>query len=270
MSAARAVGAAGDSAGRLQGEGMAEDQREAAAPSRERWLLALHSSGESLGVGLQGLADPGPARLAVFPLGRALANGLLESVESVLPAAAWPRLARLAVALGPGGFTGTRLTVALARTLAQQLALPLDGVGSFALMARRLLAAPEPPASPFWLVQELPRRGLVAGLYGVDPAASGGALEISAPRLYRDEAALAEAGALLVTPSAAATGPVVAGGAGDGAPPSVLRRCPALVVLPEDVDQLLRCSQTAAVAARPAPWQMVLPLYPTSPVGPTP
>lgn len=228
----------------------------AAAAGRERWLLALHSSGESLGVGLQDLADSAPARLAVFPLGRALANGLLESVESVLPAAAWPRLGRLAVALGPGGFTGTRLTVALARTLAQQLALPLDGVGSFALMARRLLAGAEPPGSPFWLVQELPRRGLVAGLYGADPAGSGGALEISAPRLYRDAAALAEAGALLVP----ATGPVVA----------VLPRCPALVVLPEDVDQLLRCSQAAALAARPAPWQTVLPLYPTSPVDPTP
>ena len=266
MSLARPVGAAGDAAGSLEAEGvaegqgeaqgqreaegqrLAEGQPEAAATGGERWLLALHSSGESLGVGLQGLADSAPARLAVFPLGRALANGLLESVEAVLPAAAWPRLGRLAVALGPGGFTGTRLTVALARTLAQQLALPLDGVGSFALMARRLLAGPEPPASPFWLVQELPRRGLVAGLYAVDPAGSGGALEISAPRLYRDEVALAEAGALLV--------------------PSP-RRCPALVVLPEDVDQLLRCSQAAAVAARPAPWQTVLPLYPTSPVGPT-
>lgn len=224
-----------------------------------RWLLALHSSGESLGVGLLDLAAEAPPRLAVFPLGRALANGLLESVESVLPATAWPQLGRLAVALGPGGFTGTRLTVALARTLAQQLALPLDGVGSFTLIARRLQAAAEPPASPFWLVQELPRRGLVAGLYGADPEEPGGALEISSPRLYRDEVALAEAGASLV-PAAA----------GEGAPPPALRRCPALVVLPEDVDQLLRCSRAAAVAARPAPWQMVLPLYPTSPVDPTP
>jgi hypothetical protein len=96
----------------------------------------------------------------------------------------------------------------------------------------------------------------VAGLYGADPAIPVGALEISAPRLYRDAAALAEAGALL----APATGPVVA----------VLPRCPAQVVLPEDVDQLLRCSQAAALAARPAPWQTVLPLYPTSPVDPKP
>jgi hypothetical protein len=66
----------------------------------------------------------------------------------------------------PGGFTSTRLTVVLARTLAQQLQLPLDGVGSWLLIARRL-GLTEAPA---WLVQELPRRGLVAGLYGPAPA----------------------------------------------------------------------------------------------------
>jgi len=231
----------------------------------DRWLLALHSSGENLGVGLQPLGDAGaPPRLAVFPLGRSLANGLLESVESVLPASAWPQLGRLAVATGPGGFTGTRLTLALARTLAQQLGLPLDGVGSFTLMAKRWLGGgvgggSEGGEAPFWLVQELPRRGLVAGLYGPDPAQPAAALEISAPRLYRGDAALVEAEAVLL-----------ASGPGAGAASPSLRRCPAEVLLPEDVAQLLRSSQAAAAAGVPAPWSPVLPLYPTSPVGPPP
>lgn len=219
------------------------------------WLLALHSSGETLGVALQRLGEPGPPQLAAFPLGRALSNDLFRCVEAVLPAEEWSQLARLAVATGPGGFTGTRLTVTLARTLAQQLALPLDGVGSFLLMARRMLRQPEPLAEPFWLVQELPRRGLVAGLYAPDPQHPGGALELLGPRLYREPTALADAEAHLATPGFVA---------GVSRPPAL--RCPAQVQQPQDVAELLRWSQEAAAAGLPAPWQAVLPQYPTSPV----
>ncbi|MEA5389642.1 tRNA (adenosine(37)-N6)-threonylcarbamoyltransferase complex dimerization subunit type 1 TsaB [Cyanobium gracile UHCC 0139] len=207
-------------------------------PDGRRWLLALHSSSESLGVGLQRLGAAAPERLETFPLGRSLSNGLFECLESVLPASAWPRLGRLAVATGPGGFTGTRLTVVLARTLAQQLALPLDGISSFRLMARRLLTGSQPPGDgPFWLLQELPRRGVVAGLYGADPGQPGGIAELEAPRLHRDSGALA--------------------------PYPIL---PALVQLPEDVIQLLGIGAANAAEGQDAPWQPVLPLYPTSPV----
>ncbi len=208
-------------------------------PDRRPWLLALHSSSDSLGVGLQRLGAVQPERLERFPLGRSLSNGLFDCLESVLPASAWPRLVRLAVATGPGGFTGTRLTVVLARTLAQQLALPLDGISSYQLMARRLLAGPMPPseAGPFWLLQELPRRGVVAGLYGADPGQPGGVAELEAPRLHRCR---------------------------DDLPPFPIH--PAEVCLPEDVVQLLGFSAASAAAGLSAPWQPVLPLYPTSPV----
>lgn len=203
------------------------------------WLLALHSSSDSLGVGLQRLGATQPERLERFPLGRSLSNGLFDCLESVLPASAWPQLGRLAVATGPGGFTGTRLTVVLARTLAQQLALPLDGISSFRLMARRLLSGSQPPgaAGPFWLLQELPRRGVVAGLYGADPGQPGGVAELEVPKLHRGSDALA---------------------------PYPIHS--AEVRLPEDVIQLLDFSAASAAAGLAAPWQPVLPLYPTSPV----
>ena len=211
-------------------------------PESSRWLLALHSSSELLGVGLQRLGQAEEPVLAVFPGGRDLSSGLLGALEQVLPAAAWPSLGRLAVAIGPGGFTGTRLTVTLARTLAQQLAIPLDGVGSFQLMAQRLLASdPSPGSGPVALVQELPRHGWVAGLYGLDVLAPGGVAELKVPRLYRSEADLEAAM--------------------DLAP-----QHPAVALVPEDVEQLLRHSQAAALGQRPGPWQPVLPLYPTSPV----
>jgi tRNA threonylcarbamoyl adenosine modification protein YeaZ len=199
-------------------------------------LLALHSSGAVLAVGWRSLADAAADRIAVFDPGRALANQLLSCVEMVCPAAAWPRLQRLAVAVGPGGFTSTRITVVFARTLAQQLQLPLDGVGSQQLVARRL----DLPG-PSWLVQELPRRGLVAGLYGPDPEEPGGVREILAPRLYADAEALT---------------------ACDPAPQLPLPQDPAA-----DVAALLDLAQMAQRAGRSAPWQRVLPIYASSPVA---
>jgi tRNA threonylcarbamoyladenosine biosynthesis protein TsaB len=204
------------------------------------WLLALHSSSQVLGVGVRPLGPDGPARQrsAAFPLGRALANDLLGCVEELLPAEQWPQLGRLAVATGPGGFTGTRLTVVLARTLAQQLHLPLDGFSSFLLVARRLALH-----QPTWLTQELPRRGVVAGLYGPDPQALGGITELEPPRLV----------------------PALAALHASGLPPHPIQE--AAVHLPADVEQLLDLGAEAHARAVVAPWQPVLPLYPTSPVA---
>jgi tRNA threonylcarbamoyl adenosine modification protein YeaZ len=203
------------------------------------WLLALHSSSAELGVGVRRLDGGGPDRIAGFPLGRGLSNQLLSCVEQLLPAAHWPQLARLAVATGPGGFTGTRLTVVMARTLAQQLQRPLDGVGSFLLMAQRLGLS-----EATWLVQELPRRGLVAGLYGPRPGPADGVMEVvelQPPRLYPGTAGLA---AIHPAPC-----------------------LPAEVAVEADVAALLAISGRAHRLGQPAPWQPVLPLYPSSPVG---
>ena len=197
-------------------------------------VLALHSSSDVLGVGV---AWPGMARLAelgAFPLGRGLANQLLTCIEQLLPADQWPQLDRLAVAIGPGGFTSTRLTVVLARTLAQQLDVPLDGVGSFLLVARRLAIQ-----EPTWLLQELARRGVVAGLYGPAPRGDSAAVvELEAPRLFAPDTPLPP-------------GPQLA----------------AVAQLPADVGQLLELSLQAHAQGLAAPWQPVLPLYPTSPVA---
>ncbi|MFM1811274.1 MAG: hypothetical protein RLZZ336_212 [Cyanobacteriota bacterium] len=196
-------------------------------------LLALHSSSPVLGVALLDLQRPeAPPRLMAFDLGRGLSNHLFSCVEQLLPADRWPQLARLAVATGPGGFTGTRLTVVLARTLAQQLQLPLDGISSFALVAARLGLA-----EPTWLCQALPRRGVVAGHYGPDPAGTGGVVELAGPRLF-------------ATGTPLPPGPCV----------------DAAVQIPGDLRPLLTISATRAAAGMPSPWQAVLPLYPTSPV----
>lgn len=209
------------------------------------WLLALHSSSETLAVALQRLdGESIPAEVGCFPLGRRLSNELLSCVEQVLPAAHWPQIGRIVVATGPGGFTGTRLTIVLARTLAQQLAVPLHGFSSFLLMARRLAAAGQPAhgLERFWLAQELPRRGTVAGCYGPCPSCLGGIEEREVPRLF------------------------AGGERWPGAPGAAEPCLPAVVDAREDALQLLQLGVLAAQQALPGPWQPVLPLYPTSPV----
>jgi hypothetical protein len=169
---------------------------------------------------------------------------LFECLETVLPAPSWSALTRLAVATGPGGFTATRVTVVLARTLAQQLAIPLDGLSSFQLVARRLWHAPgEPGNGPFWLVQDLPRHGLVAGLYEADPTVPGGVAERRPPVLFRQPE----------HPTAMAPVPIVQ----------------ACHQLPDDLEQLLAFCRARARSGLPSPWERVLPIYPTSPVGQT-
>lgn len=205
------------------------------------WLLALHSSSDTFGVALQPLGQQEvPPAIQAFPLGRALANDLLPCVEAVLPARQWKQLARVVVATGPGGFTGTRLTVAMARTLCQQLGLPLDGISSFHLMARRLLVE-NPTSEPVTLCQELPRHGVVAGLYRLDSTSPGGVAELNPPQLYRQEDDLVR---VLGHHSRYAAQPQ----------------------LPSDAQELLAISQERARLGWPAPWVSVVPLYPTSPV----
>ncbi len=210
-------------------------------------LVALHSSTDCLAVGLQPLAGSEPPQVLAFPLGRQLSGALLPCLEQLLPAPRWPEIGRLVVATGPGGFTSTRLTVVMARTLAQQLAVPLHGFGSFLPVARRLLRQrPElAGVERFWLVQDLPRRGTVAGCYGADPAGLGAIAELEQPRLFRPGEAFAE-----------------------GLAPELI--LPAAVDAPLDVLELLALGQAAAALGLAGPWQPVLPLYPTSPVDFTP
>jgi len=71
------------------------------------------------------------------------ATRLLEMAHELLAQAgvAWSEIDRIAVGLGPGGFTGLRVGIATARGLAQSLSAEIVGVSSLQALAHAALAA---------------------------------------------------------------------------------------------------------------------------------
>merc|ERR1712093_524115 len=136
--------------------------------SKSKYFLALHSSSESFGVAIKDNESPETIiKREVFNIGRSLSNKLFSCIEEILPRKFWNQIIRISVAKGPGSFTSTRLTISMARTIAQQINCSLDSMSSFHLMAPRLYKYlnQNQTFNPFWIKDILPRRGIVAGKY---------------------------------------------------------------------------------------------------------
>ncbi len=206
----------------------------------ESFLLALHSSTNTLGVAILNSKSPKESIISsTFPIGRYLSNKVVNCIEELFPASSWHQLSRISVAIGPGGFTGTRLTVILARTLAQQLECHLDGISSFALMAPRLAKDLSTRHEPFWITQELPRKGIIAGKYQIINDSKMNSfeevLELEKPHLLSSECK--------VIPTVKASENVTL-----------------------DVVRLLKVSLFAQKTGQKKSWRNVFPIYASSPV----
>ncbi|ASC73085.1 tRNA threonylcarbamoyladenosine biosynthesis protein TsaB [Halomicronema hongdechloris C2206] len=95
--------------------------------------LAIHTTSPDLGLAISDFA--GLTKRRVWPLGRELSTHFHGCLQEMVHPYGWAELEFIAVAQGPGGFTGTRIGVVTARTLAQQLSVPLFGVCSLAAVA---------------------------------------------------------------------------------------------------------------------------------------
>jgi tRNA threonylcarbamoyl adenosine modification protein YeaZ len=102
-----------------------------------KYGLALHTSSPALGLAIGSHADD--LRCQTWDLGRETSNYLHPYLLDFISPQSWQDLGWIAVAAGPGGFTGTRLALVTARTLGQQLDLPVFTVSSLAAIAWQLL-----------------------------------------------------------------------------------------------------------------------------------
>ena len=98
-------------------------------------LVAIETSGDLCGVAV--LRDGLPAVEQTFRHHMHLSEGLLDTMQTVLrvAGASLADVTALAVGIGPGSFTGTRIGVMTAKTLAAVREIPLYGVVGLAALA---------------------------------------------------------------------------------------------------------------------------------------
>ena len=101
--------------------------------SSNQYAIALHTSTPQLAIAVNNYE--GDSRSRVWDLGRGLASSLHSHLAEVMTPQTWQDFRFIAVAKGPGGFTGTRVGVVTARTIAQQLNIPVFGVSNLAALA---------------------------------------------------------------------------------------------------------------------------------------
>ncbi|MEM6614026.1 MAG: tRNA (adenosine(37)-N6)-threonylcarbamoyltransferase complex dimerization subunit type 1 TsaB [Cyanobacteria bacterium P01_C01_bin.72] len=132
----------------------------------QKYAIALHTSTPQLGITVNNYA--GDSRSQTWDLGRDLASQLHQHLAKILLPQTWQDLEFIAVAKGPGGFTGTRVGVVTARTIAQQLDIPLYGISNLAAVAAQNIDH-NFPEDRLIAVQMNARRGeIFVGIYQVN------------------------------------------------------------------------------------------------------
>ncbi|MDJ0556674.1 MAG: tRNA (adenosine(37)-N6)-threonylcarbamoyltransferase complex dimerization subunit type 1 TsaB [Microcoleaceae cyanobacterium MO_207.B10] len=99
----------------------------------KKYGLGIHTSSPELGFAISNFAED--IRSQAWNLGRDLSTNLHQKLLEFMPPQTWSDLSLIAVAKGPGSFTGTRMGVVTARTLAQQLDIPLFAISTLAAIA---------------------------------------------------------------------------------------------------------------------------------------
>ncbi|MEH2383721.1 MAG: tRNA (adenosine(37)-N6)-threonylcarbamoyltransferase complex dimerization subunit type 1 TsaB [Nostoc sp.] len=134
-----------------------------------KYALALHTTTPELGLAISNFA--GETRSQVWNLGRDLSSLIHQYLIEFIKPQTWADLSFIAVAKGPGGFTGTRIGVVTARTLGQQLDIPVFAISTLAAVAWSEAGKSQNPKT---IAVEMPaQRGQIfAAIYQFEPDAS--------------------------------------------------------------------------------------------------
>jgi hypothetical protein len=151
--------------------------------SVKKYGLAFHTATPELGLAISNFA--GDSRCQTWNLGRSLATDLHQHLVEFIGPQTWADLAFIAVAKGPGGFTGTRMGMVTARTLAQQLDIPVFAISTLAAVA--WAQPPQPPLASGGLLNTEPPQPPLASeglLSAQPPLASEGLLSAQPPPCF--------------------------------------------------------------------------------------
>ncbi|TVP63801.1 MAG: tRNA (adenosine(37)-N6)-threonylcarbamoyltransferase complex dimerization subunit type 1 TsaB [Nodularia sp. (in: Bacteria)] len=98
-----------------------------------KYAISLHTTTPELGLAISNFA--GETRADTWDLGRDLSSYVHQYLIEFIQPHTWADIEFIAVARGPGGFTGTRIGVVIARTLGQQLNIPVFAISTLAAVA---------------------------------------------------------------------------------------------------------------------------------------
>lgn len=97
--------------------------------------LAIHTTTPNLGIAIANFADDNH-RWQTWHVGRDLFSQMHARLAEFIQPQTWQDISFLAIAKGPGSFTGTRIGVVTARVLAQQLGIPIFAISTLAGLAK--------------------------------------------------------------------------------------------------------------------------------------
>ncbi|NES71794.1 MAG: tRNA (adenosine(37)-N6)-threonylcarbamoyltransferase complex dimerization subunit type 1 TsaB [Okeania sp. SIO2D1] len=129
--------------------------------------LALHTTSPQLGLAIGDHAATS-TRYRTWDLDREMSTHLHQCITEFLAPQTWSDLAWVAVAKGPGSFTSTRMGVVTARTLAQQLNIPLFAISSLETFAQ-FVSVSRGLTIPIAVEMTAQRGKLFAGIYQLAP-----------------------------------------------------------------------------------------------------
>ncbi|BAZ88734.1 peptidase M22 glycoprotease [Raphidiopsis curvata NIES-932] len=137
----------------------------------QKYALGIHTTTPELGLVMSNFVDD--TRFQVWNLGRDVSSHIHQYLVDFILPQSWPDLQLIAVAKGPGGFTGTRIGMVLARTLGQQLSVPVLPISTLAAVAWN--GKSQNPQLPDTIAVEMPaQRGKVFGaIYQINVEKSG-------------------------------------------------------------------------------------------------
>ena len=101
--------------------------------SSQGYGLALHTTSSQLGLSYSDFFQDNQTK--TWEVDRELSKYLHQYLIDFILPKTWQDFKFLAVAKGPGSFTSTRIGMVTARTLAQQLNIPLFGISTLAVLA---------------------------------------------------------------------------------------------------------------------------------------